>query len=262
METNTKIHYLMIKEYITTGQKYLCVRSASNIQNAIKYKGSGLHIKRIIKKYGKDVIRHHSILFETPDKTELSKKGIYYSELYNIVESDDWLNMIPENGYGGSVNNPNKGRIVINNTITHKYINPEELKIYLDNGWIRGVSQKLKEKLSNVSRGRPSWKKGLKMKLSHEYKSTTGNYRTRKSEEEKYINRCIASKEVMSRTYIREWSRLRATKPPISLINSCGKIETRLRSEWIKILGSRCTRLWKTTKIISIYKGWKLYNQL
>jgi hypothetical protein len=36
---------LMIKEYINTGQKYLCVKTAKNKEDAINYRGLGIIVK-------------------------------------------------------------------------------------------------------------------------------------------------------------------------------------------------------------------------
>jgi len=52
-----------------------------------------------LKKHGNDVTT--VILKECQDQDELKKWGIYYSELWDIVESNDWANVRPENGDGG-----------------------------------------------------------------------------------------------------------------------------------------------------------------
>ena len=63
------------------GLKYL----GKTTQNPYTYNGSGLHWKRHIRKYSftKDNIKT-IILFETYDKDELKRMGLYYSVLYNI----------------------------------------------------------------------------------------------------------------------------------------------------------------------------------
>lgn len=52
------------------------------------------------------------IIRECNSKTEVKEWGIYYSDLWNVVKSDDWANLMPENGGGGkTVEQPwNKGK--------------------------------------------------------------------------------------------------------------------------------------------------------
>lgn len=39
---------------------------------------------------------------ECKDKPELKLWGIYYSELWNVVENEKWANLKPETGDGGA----------------------------------------------------------------------------------------------------------------------------------------------------------------
>ena len=87
-----------------TKLKYL----GKTIQNPFKYEGSGIYWKRHIKIYGYDVSTE--ILFESENPDEIKEKGIYYSKLWDIVNSFEWANLIEENGIGGD---------------TSKYINYE-----------------------------------------------------------------------------------------------------------------------------------------
>lgn len=67
-----------------------------------KYTGSGMYWKRHLKANGfsiKDI--KTTVLFETTDKIELKEKGIYYSKLYNIVDSKEFANLTEEQGFGG-----------------------------------------------------------------------------------------------------------------------------------------------------------------
>ena len=76
--------YLYVKTHNVTGLKYL----GKTVKDPVKYKGSGTHWLRHLKKYGEDVTTE--ILLETNNKEELKDRGIYYSTLWNIVESKDW----------------------------------------------------------------------------------------------------------------------------------------------------------------------------
>ena len=93
----SNIIYLYLKTHNKTGLKYL----GKTTQDPFKYKGSGLHWQRHIKKHGYDVTTE--ILFESFDKEEIKEKGIYYSELFDVVNSNEFANMRPENGDGGDV---------------------------------------------------------------------------------------------------------------------------------------------------------------
>jgi hypothetical protein len=91
------IIYLYLKTHNKTGLKYL----GKTTQDPFKYRGSGLHWGRHIKKHGYDVTTE--ILFESFDKEEIKEKGIYYSELFDVVASKEFANMRPESGDGGDV---------------------------------------------------------------------------------------------------------------------------------------------------------------
>lgn len=71
-------------------------------KNPYTYLGSGLIWKRHLKKhnYKSDDIKTF-ILHETSNKGEMEKMGVYYSKLFNIVESKQWANLRVECGDGG-----------------------------------------------------------------------------------------------------------------------------------------------------------------
>jgi len=111
MSTNI---YLYLKTHNKTGLKYL----GKTIQDPYKYNGSGIHWTHHIKKYGYDITTE--ILFQTTDKHKLKESGLYYSNLWNIVESKDFANLTAEEGQGGytlysadrnaKISKTNKGR--------------------------------------------------------------------------------------------------------------------------------------------------------
>lgn len=88
--------YLYVKTHNKTGLKYL----GKTKHNPHKYQGSGTYWKRHIKKYGYDVTTE--IVFQSDDIQTFKQKCIYYSILWNIVESSEWANLVEENGVGGS----------------------------------------------------------------------------------------------------------------------------------------------------------------
>lgn len=92
--TNMKTIYLYVKES-PLGLKYLGITS----KNPYIYKGSGKYWKRHLRKHGfKCIDISTDILLKTTDKNIISFWGMYYSKIWNIVESEDWANLIPESG--------------------------------------------------------------------------------------------------------------------------------------------------------------------
>lgn len=64
---------------------------------------------RHIRKHGYDV--ETEILKECTSNEEVKEWGLYYSRLWNIVESPEWANIKEETGNGGFLNEPwNKGK--------------------------------------------------------------------------------------------------------------------------------------------------------
>jgi hypothetical protein len=89
-----KTMYLYLKQS-PSGLKYLGVTS----KDPYIYKGSGHYWKKHIKKHNlkcEDIAT--DILLETSDKDIVKFWGMYYSKIWNIVESDVFANLIPESG--------------------------------------------------------------------------------------------------------------------------------------------------------------------
>lgn len=91
-----EIYRLMIKTHNKTGLKYLCQSSRIDY---INYTGSGSYWKKHLSKHGPDFSTE--VLFETTNKDEIKQQGIYYSNKFNVVSSDEWANLVPEQGDGG-----------------------------------------------------------------------------------------------------------------------------------------------------------------
>lgn len=83
---------LLLKEY-TNGKKYLC---KSEKEDWKEYLGSGNSVKN------KDlVLKETTLLGEFETNQELKEMGIYYSDLWDVVNSNTFLNEIREEGQGG-----------------------------------------------------------------------------------------------------------------------------------------------------------------
>jgi hypothetical protein len=96
--STSMIIYLYLKTHNLTGLKYL---GKTEMADPIAYQGSGLIWCRHIKKYGYDVTTE--ILRECKNQDEVKEWGLYYSDLWNVVESPDFANLKPECGNGGPV---------------------------------------------------------------------------------------------------------------------------------------------------------------
>ena len=86
--------YLYLKTHNVTGLKYL----GKTTQDPFKYKGSGKKWKNHIKKHGNDVTTKILGAYNTIDEFKLCSLSI--SDKYDIVNSDEWANLRPENGDG------------------------------------------------------------------------------------------------------------------------------------------------------------------
>ncbi len=89
--------YLYIKTHNKTGLKYL---GKTSREDPYSYKGSGIIWSRHLKKYGNDVTTQ--ILLVTEFKEELKQTGIFFSNFWNIVKSEEWANLTIEEGQGGN----------------------------------------------------------------------------------------------------------------------------------------------------------------
>lgn len=141
--------YLYVKTHNITGLKYL---GKTNRPDPHKYLGSGIYWRNHIKKYGQDYSTE--ILKECSTKEELKYWGLYYSDLWDVVNAKDnngnkiWANLKPENGDGGSL--PGKD--------SYRYGKPhsEETKKKLSN-ILTGLKKPdgFGDKISLAQKGRP-----------------------------------------------------------------------------------------------------------
>jgi hypothetical protein len=130
-ESISMIIYLYIKTHNITGLKYLGKTIAKDPH---KYPGSGIYWASHLNKHGKNYTTE--ILKECHSKEELIEWGIYYSRLWNIVDSDEWANLKEEQGDGGRqsaevrkrISEAGKGRIPWNKGI-HCWNEKERVRI-------------------------------------------------------------------------------------------------------------------------------------
>lgn len=156
------IYKLMIKTHNVTGLKYLCFTRKKDF---IKYTGSGIRWLNHLKKNGFNFTT--ILIFETNDFDELKQKSIEYSIENNIINSDQWANLINEQGDGGDTVSNKKW---ITNGVIDKYIDKNEL---VPIGWNLGRSNcifnnpikqsEFSKRSSNLNRSktlREAWEEG------------------------------------------------------------------------------------------------------
>lgn len=123
--------YLYVKEHAITGK---CYFGKTTSKDPIKYLGSGLHWSPHIKNHGKENVKTlwYKLFTDQEDCTEFAE---FFSEEMDIVNSDRWLNMKPENGLDGGSQDPehqrkwqSAGTIAAIISPNHFSKNPENLK--------------------------------------------------------------------------------------------------------------------------------------
>jgi hypothetical protein len=111
--------YLYVKTHNKTGLKYL---GKTKKLDPHKYTGSGKKWLMHLKKHGYDYTTE--ILLVTKDDIELKETGIFFSKLWNIVESKEWANLREESGDGGDTSSSEGYIIGIRNRDITKERNP------------------------------------------------------------------------------------------------------------------------------------------
>lgn len=91
--------YLYIKRHLITGKYYF---GKTTKKDPVKYLGSGQHWVPHIKKHGIEHVETiwHELFTNQEDCTEFA---LFFSEEMDIVKSDKWLNLKPENGVDGTI---------------------------------------------------------------------------------------------------------------------------------------------------------------
>ena len=133
--------FLYIKQHSITGMLYF----GKTIKNPEKYLGSGKYWSRHIKAHGKKhvVTLWYCLFLQETDCTEFA---LQFSKNQDIVKSNNWANVIPENGISGAVAGTKRGP-----------------------SWNAGLSKETDNRLlemgaktSKTKKGKPTWNSGLK----------------------------------------------------------------------------------------------------
>ena len=203
---NMIIYYLYKKTHMKTGLKYL---GYTTNKNPHKYNGSGLYWKRHLRQHGYSY--NTEILKECTTPDEVQQYGLYYSDMWNIVESDEWANLRVEEGPGTYVmTDDTKERISISNTgKKHSEETKEKIRIKratqvmtdetkakisiasqgrraseatLEKMRSKTCSDETKQKISDANKGKPSKLKGIPR--TEETKKKVSNSKLGKSRSE------------------------------------------------------------------------------
>jgi len=166
---NAKYLYLMIKTHQVTGLKYLCKKVTTSDSKAISYKGSGTRWNNHLKVHGNHINTEILAKYDLDKINEFSQLCLEYSNKFDIVKSNEWANLIEENGLMGAVigeNNPMK-----NPKILKKMIMSINDVVYKKKACIRASDinsrPEVKEKIrqSKLGNKNPSKRKEVKEKI-------------------------------------------------------------------------------------------------
>ena len=151
---------LYVKTHLDTGLKYLGQTSKTDSH---KYTGSGKYWLRHIKQHGKNW--NTEILHESQDKKEIDALGVYYSQLWNVVEDPAWANLKPESGDGAAsgLYNPMRNPKIV--AKQKAILSDPQIKEKHRQATIKGMSNpRIKAKLK-AQRNTPEYKARLKHTL-------------------------------------------------------------------------------------------------
>jgi hypothetical protein len=137
--------YLYVKTHRKTGLKYL----GKTVQDPQQYHGSGKYWKKHLRVHGYDV--ETEILRECNSDEEIREWGLYYSELWSIVDARDehgnkiWANLKEEAGDGFTSEQSRQNNLKRVANGTHHMLGGEIQRQRVANGthpWTSGESQR------------------------------------------------------------------------------------------------------------------------
>ena len=136
--------YLYVKTHLITNLKYF----GKTTRDPMHYKGSGKYWKSHLKKHGNSVKTEIVACFE--DENKCKKFALEFSKKHDIVSSENWANLVEENGLDGAP----KGNVLSDDTkskISKSLLGKPSIKTkYI----IREDISKRRERCRNSSLGR------------------------------------------------------------------------------------------------------------
>lgn len=160
--------YLLVKTHSVTGLKYLCKTTKRKYE---KYSGSGVYWKQHLKVHGKD--RSTEVIRECKSKEELKEWSLHYSTLWNVVISDEWTNLIPEDGSGEAAGllgaAQTKKLMWVNDGVSEKMVDKTStIPEGFSKGRLATRMAALNHKDHNHSKGSKWWNNGEKSVMAEE----------------------------------------------------------------------------------------------
>ena len=165
---NLLIYYLYKKTHTKTGLQYL---GYTTNKDPHKYTGSGLYWRNHLKQHGCNYITE--ILQECTTPDELQQYGLYYSDIWNVVESNEWANLRVEEGPGTYIMTKETKEKIRIKRATQVMTEETKAKISIAGkgrkvseatlGKMRSkkCSEETKQKISDANKGKPSKLKGI-----------------------------------------------------------------------------------------------------
>ena len=128
--------FLYVKRHQKTGKMYFGKTQKANIES---YSGSGVYWLKHIKKHGKEFIENVWVSEAFTDEEDLIEFATFFSEEFDIVNSENWANLQEENGIDGApkgvansgpsgAQNGMYGRTGDKNPFYDKRHNPEQIQ--------------------------------------------------------------------------------------------------------------------------------------
>jgi hypothetical protein len=137
--------YLYIKQHSITRLKYF---GKTTKQDPYKYLGSGKYWRKHIKKYGAEFVKTLWVSDLYTDKTLIREIALHFSYENNIVESNEWANLIYENGLDGMDSIEAKKRslhLIKNGTHLFQLNNPSNKRLSCPHCGISGDTPNMKK---------------------------------------------------------------------------------------------------------------------
>ena len=153
--------YLYVKTHNKTGLKYL---GKTKSKNPHRYPGSGTYWRQHLEENG--YTYSTTILKECQHPAMVRFWGEYYSKLWNVVESSEWANAIPETGGGpgakkGEPKKPEAIKKMVEKRKSKGNYTPwNKGKKGLQVSWNKGLTKETDERLQSIGKSISQSKKG------------------------------------------------------------------------------------------------------
>lgn len=165
--------FIYITTNIINGKRYLGQKNFDKYGDYKNYLGSGVAFEKAVKKYGRENFKRDIIIF-CYSKEELNKAEYDLSVFFNVVESDDWYNLVLGGGATSGCHLTNETKDKISKSKTGKPLS-EYHKHRISEG-LKGIvfSEEHKKKIANAMTGKKSVraKKVLCIELNREFASS------------------------------------------------------------------------------------------